>query len=150
MADIRLSNVVGGGLNLKPISLDFKLTSVNPSWVFEVEKQFGAQITAGVVSSTLTEVLNIDNPTGGFFTFMAAGDYADINTMKCRIVRDGFEIINAEVSKPLGNIMSIEGVFNSNTDFGTESMITFDKTFVVEVAGDGVDPSYFAYKRVLT
>lgn len=115
---------------------------------------FGVTLTADVSSSTLTEVLNISG--SGYFTFSALirGTGGTVSNSKIRILIDGVEALNETSAGSFNNAhysaqIGIYTVYSGGVS-GVEGIVTFNSSFVVQIAGDGTNPVQYAYKRYLT
>lgn len=146
-----------GGGERAPTSLDFQVVFSSNSHASDAQQVFGAQRTATITSATLTEVLNISNGTGGYFTYAALlnPSVATVTNPKIRIVIDGQATPALDASSGTTILtnqhLPIVGLFNdSGENMSTESIIHFKKSFVVSIAGDGTDGVQFGFKRVLT
>ena len=111
--------------------------------------QTGCTSSSSITSATLTEVLSITG--SGYLTF--SGVIRSVNNTsshKIRMVIDGVEVLNDASGGTLTNILYNTQIGMASGVSMSESIVTFNNSLVVEIAGDGTNGATYAYKRYLT
>ena len=111
-------------------------------------------VSASVTSTTLADVLNITG--SGYITFLAlhTANASNLTDAKLTVVVDGVTAFSdlAIGAVTNANLLSLVGSYMASTsgNIFSESIMPFNQSLVIQVAGDGTNGAVISYKRTLT
>ena len=145
------SALASGGSSRPPTQFD--TVTQSPKVEAGEGAAFALQESAEITTSALTNVLNIAG--SGVVTYLSASAVSGaLSNAKIRITVDG--VIALDFSGAVGSTESVKILGVADDRAGSsglslaEVLAPFNASFVVEIAGDGVDPLKFFHKKYLT
>ncbi len=157
MATLTLSQVIGGGGGGGTSPPTALLPGVRSNVVSEtiasMAGKAGATISAGVASTTLTEVLGITG--SGVLMFLCSGAIGVTQTApKMRVIIDGTTVLDdVYADRTVTRLLDfVIGFYTESTGSAaqTSDHVIFSTSLSILIAGDAVDESKAAYRYYLT
>jgi len=146
---INLSSKSGAGAFKAPATLTIN-QAVGAIGMRAVDTTMGLSTTTAVTSSSLTTVINISN--GGYLSFLAlvANTATTVANSKMRVTIDSVVVLDATATVTDSSNQQVIGSYNNNSDSISESIVIFNTSLLVEIAGDSTNACRAVYKLVET